>query len=599
MINMKTGLLFISLPIMIVLLSSTIVLGNTPPQYSNNFTSGPSIYDGVNLTWFNATWLSQDSNGFNISLLEINFNGSFVNYTMQDDYLNTSYWSGILPAGTWTWRIIANDSQNNQNATPQLNFTINRNTTNPFNIYFINSTGTYVNQNISLVSGSSLTANTTALYVNSGNASLYEDGVSVSNPRTTTFSTELHNYTGNITGNQNYTSNSSSLTFFVNIVPDNVPPTYSLNFTNSSVAGTAVMHSLNWTDNIGLSGYIFSFDNCTGTLTNDTWTSFSGNTWSNVTKTINSTTSCTIRWCVYANDTSNNWNGTSCQNPFNYPVLTVASTSTTTTTTTSTTTTTTSTTTTQATGQTGGTSNEEIYETVLVGDIPVGSSKTVNIFNKADLRIYEVTINAKNAISNARITVVLSLQPANSPVVINPSEGKVLKFIEIRKNYMYDYDISGATIKFQVSKNWTGTNNINESAIYLYRYNTSANLWTKLPTSKISDDSNYNYYQANSTGLSVFAIAGEKSTGTSTTTTTTEANVTTTTTTAPSLGTPLLGGVIQSEYLNYIITVVILMAIVVIILLNKKGKLKKLPEYLRKLKETISRVYVERKKPSR
>jgi len=90
---------------------------------------------------------------------------------------------------------------------------------------------------------------------------------------------------------------------------DTTPPTYSLNSTNSTLAGTPVSHNLKWTDNTGLSGYIFSFDNCTGTLVNDTFVSFSGTTnWSNVTKTINSTVGCTIQWKVYANDTSNNWN---------------------------------------------------------------------------------------------------------------------------------------------------------------------------------------------------------------------------------------------------------------------------------------------------
>ena len=82
---------------------------------------------------------------------------------------------------------------------------------------------------------------------------------------------------------------------------------------------------MNWTDNIGLSGYIFQF--CNGTWSgsncvdsgwqNDTWVSFSG-TWSNVTKTINSSSGANIAWCVYANDTSNNWNGTSCSSPFTY-----------------------------------------------------------------------------------------------------------------------------------------------------------------------------------------------------------------------------------------------------------------------------------------
>jgi len=48
---------------------------------------------------------------------------------------------------------------------------------------------------------------------------------------------------------------------------------YSLNSTNSTIAGTAIRHNLFWNSSAGLSGYIFSFDNCTGSFSNDTWTS--------------------------------------------------------------------------------------------------------------------------------------------------------------------------------------------------------------------------------------------------------------------------------------------------------------------------------------
>ncbi len=109
--------------------------------------------------------------------------------------------------------------------------------------------------------------------------------------------------------------NSSSVT----ILSDTNAPIYSNNSTNSTLAGTPVMHSLYETDNIQLSGYTFSFDNCTGSFVNDSWVSMTGTgNWSNVTKTINSTSGCTIRWCVYINDTSGNINGTSCDSPFNY-----------------------------------------------------------------------------------------------------------------------------------------------------------------------------------------------------------------------------------------------------------------------------------------
>jgi len=54
-----------------------------------------------------------------------------------------------------------------------------------------------------------------------------------------------------------------------------------------------------------------------GGWSNDTWASFSG-TWSNVTKTVNSTVGAEIAWCVYANNSLDQWNGTSCDDPFSY-----------------------------------------------------------------------------------------------------------------------------------------------------------------------------------------------------------------------------------------------------------------------------------------
>jgi len=112
----------------------------------------------------------------------------------------------------------------------------------------------------------------------------------------------------------------------ITTIADTQPPTYSLSSTNSTTAGTAVSHNLFWQDNVGLSYAIFSFDNCTGSFQNITGMSLSGTSaWSNFTVVINSTVGCTIRWCVYANDTSGNWN-TSCSSPFTYITSSVSST---------------------------------------------------------------------------------------------------------------------------------------------------------------------------------------------------------------------------------------------------------------------------------
>ena len=89
-------------------------------------------------------------------------------------------------------------------------------------------------------------------------------------------------------------------------------PQWSLNSTNSTSAGAQIQHSVYWTDDTALSGYIFSFDNGTGTFVNDSFVGMIGTTnWSNVTKGVNTTSGATIQWKVYANDSSNNWNVTS------------------------------------------------------------------------------------------------------------------------------------------------------------------------------------------------------------------------------------------------------------------------------------------------
>jgi len=116
-------------------------------------------------------------------------------------------------------------------------------------------------------------------------------------------------YANDTSNNWNGTSCQNPFSYVTTSAEDTVSPTYSLNSTNSTLAGTSVSHNLFWQDNAGLAYAVFSFDNCTGTLENITGMSLSGTSvWSNFTVGINSTVGCTIRWRVYANDTSNNWN---------------------------------------------------------------------------------------------------------------------------------------------------------------------------------------------------------------------------------------------------------------------------------------------------
>ncbi len=91
----------------------------------------------------------------------------------------------------------------------------------------------------------------------------------------------------------------------------NTAPKWFDNSTDGTGAGTNVEHRVRWTDDTALSGYIFSFDNGTGTLVNDSFAEIIGtNNWSNVTKFVNLTGGSTIQWIVYANDSASLWNVT-------------------------------------------------------------------------------------------------------------------------------------------------------------------------------------------------------------------------------------------------------------------------------------------------
>jgi len=113
----------------------------------------------------------------------------------------------------------------------------------------------------------------------------------------------------------NVSLNSSQITELYNggsglpYIP-NVPPKYYNIGTNITDfhPPIAILHSVNWMDNINLSGYIFS-SNYSGSWTNDTWITMIGTSnWSNVTKT--GSTIGVWGWGIYANDSYNEWNYT-------------------------------------------------------------------------------------------------------------------------------------------------------------------------------------------------------------------------------------------------------------------------------------------------
>lgn len=74
---------------------------------------------------FNVTW--NDTSGIDTVLIEHNFTGSLVNETVTNNISDTyQHIVNDLPASTYLWRQIANDTLGNVNSTPQQTYTVNR-----------------------------------------------------------------------------------------------------------------------------------------------------------------------------------------------------------------------------------------------------------------------------------------------------------------------------------------------------------------------------------------------------------------------------------------------------------------------------------------
>ncbi len=138
---------------------------------------------------------------------------------------------------------------------------------------------------------------------------------------------------------------------------------------------------------------------------------------------------------------------------------------------------------------------------ITIPSIAAGKSENTSISN---FSVREVFIEVKNPVNNVKITVEkISIKPVE---VTTPSD-IVSHYLRIDKQNITDNDINKTKIKFTVEKSWIITNDINESTITLQRY--ANNQWNKLTTTKVSENQTEAMYQAESLGLSIFAVTGE------------------------------------------------------------------------------------------
>ncbi|MEM5832425.1 MAG: PGF-pre-PGF domain-containing protein [Candidatus Aenigmatarchaeota archaeon] len=126
----------------------------------------------------------------------------------------------------------------------------------------------------------------------------------------------------------------------------------------------------------------------------------------------------------------------------------------------------------------------------------------INVENEELVKIRQIVIEVKSDQNNIYLEVKT---PTQLPSKVPP--GNVFLFLEISTNISEDL-IRNVKIRFKVDKSWIDSNKIDSLTIALYRWD--GNEWEKLNTEKLSEDENFVYFESYGEKLSLLAISGEK-----------------------------------------------------------------------------------------
>ncbi|AKB75772.1 hypothetical protein MSLAZ_2511 [Methanosarcina lacustris Z-7289] len=105
-----------------------------------------------------------------------------------------------------------------------------------------------------------------------------------------------------------------------------------------------------------------------------------------------------------------------------------------------------------------------------------------------------------------RTTAIAEVLKGKSTLVPKLPSGRIYKHVNIwvgNSGEGLPTSLQNGSIGFKVEKEWIKDYNVNESLITLQWYNNS---WKPLPTEKVSEDGNYVYFDAKTSGYSSFAI---------------------------------------------------------------------------------------------
>jgi len=177
------------------------------PAWYQNQTSIVSVYSPSQLSLFNITWVDEATSVHTV-YIEGNWSGSPGNYTMYMEGDGVYQHNLTLHAGSFYWRSWANDSAGNLNVSDTWEFTVSK--ADILVWLFLNGT----EGDFGMTYGETSNAST---YSSAGTVQLWRNGSQVGNPEVEVLGAGYWEYHANATGDQNYTDNSSGVTYYLTV----------------------------------------------------------------------------------------------------------------------------------------------------------------------------------------------------------------------------------------------------------------------------------------------------------------------------------------------------------------------------------------------
>lgn len=139
----------------------------------------------------------------------------------------------------------------------------------------------------------------------------------------------------------------------------------------------------------------------------------------------------------------------------------------------------------------------------LVSNVKAGKASTISFSDQAtkDTGVTEISIIANTNLPSVQVKVTKVSEPTSIAVKVG---GKVFGYLEIKVSGADDSSLDKVKIKFKVPKSWLTENGLSASDVALSRY--ADDKWNELSTARIDEDTESMYFEAESSGLSIFAI---------------------------------------------------------------------------------------------